>query len=192
MKKILVVAGASGVGKTTIVTRLLDGHPEFSLVRSLTTRAPRGDAHDGEYIYTDRDGFLRLISEGAVLEHMEYGGNLYGTPVSELERIFGEAKIPTLILDIEGVKSLRRVTYDFLPVIFYIYDDIETVEKRLYSRFQSEGLTEDKLKSFNKRMEANRRDYAALPEIEHLFNAVVRNIGISETAEKILELFTRS
>ena len=84
------------------------------------------------------------------------------------------------------------MTYDFLPVIFYIYDDIETVEKRLYSRFQSEGLTADKLKSFNKRMEANRRDYAALPEIEHLFDAVVRNIGISETAEKILELFTRS
>ena len=190
MKKILVVAGASGVGKTTIVTNLLENHPQFSLVRSVTTRPPRGDAHDGEYIYTDRDGFLRLVEAGGLLEHMEYGSALYGTPHSELERIFDEGKIPTLILDIEGVKSLRRVNHDFRPVIFYLYDDINAVEKRLLARFQSEGMTEEKLLSFNKRMEANRRDYKALPEIVHLFDKIVENVGISETANKIVELFS--
>lgn len=191
MKKILVVAGASGVGKTTVVTKLLSDYPDFSLVRSVTTRAPRGDAHDGEYIYTDRTGFEKLIEGGEVLEYMEYGDNLYGTPISELSRIFSEGKIPTLILDIEGVKSLRRKKFDFLPVIFYLYDDIETVEKRLYSRFLAEGLTEEKMLSFNKRMEANRRDYALLPEIKNLFDAVVKNVGIAETADELVKLFEK-
>lgn len=190
MRKILVVAGASGVGKTTIVTRLLLKHPEFSLVRSATTRPPRGDGHDGEYIYTDRKGFLRLINDGAMLEHMEYGGNLYGTPRSEVERIFSEGKIPTLILDIEGVKSLRRGAFDLRSVIFYLYDDLEAVERRLYSRFVAEGLTEEKMRSFNKRMEANRRDYEALPGLKHLFDAVIKNIGIDETAEQLVKSFS--
>ena len=121
---------------------------------------------------------------------MEYGSELYGTPLSELSRIFEAGGIPTLILDIEGVKSLRRLRLDVRPVIFYLYDDIEAVEKRLFSRFKAEGLTEEKMRSFNRRMEANRRDYSALPEIEHLFDSIVKNIGISETADKIFELFS--
>ena len=115
-RNILVIAGASGAGKTTVAARLLSESEDFGLVRSITTRAPRGDGHDGEYIYTDRADFMKRAESGELVEYMEYGDNMYGTPVSELKRIFEEAKTPLLILDIEGVKSLRSRSFDFSSV----------------------------------------------------------------------------
>ena len=189
-KSILVIVGASGAGKTTVATRLLSSASDFGFVRSITTRAPRGDAHDGEYIYTDRAGFLDRIEKGKLVEYMEYGDNMYGTPVSELDRIFGEGKIPLLILDIEGVKSLREKKLDFSAVIVYIYDDINVIEKRLYDRDLREP-TAEKLLSFLKRKEMNIRDFLSMPNISHLFDAFVRNDGVEKCAEKIREVFDK-
>ena len=105
MTSCLVIAGASAVGKTTVGTLLVESG-KFELVRSVTTREMRGDAFGSEYIYLTRDEFLKLVSDGGVLEYTEYAGNLYGTPRSEIERIVGEGKTPLLILDLNGVKSL--------------------------------------------------------------------------------------
>ena len=188
-KSILVIAGASGVGKTTVATHLIENSPDFELVRSVTTRAPRGDTHDAEYIYTDREGFLKKAEAGELIEYMEYSGNMYGTPLSELERIFGEGKTPLLILDIEGVKSLRSKSFDFTSVIAYIWDDLNTIERRLYERDLSNNPTAEKLISFVKRKEMNVRDYLAMPQISHLFDYFVRNEGIEDCSGKIKSFF---
>ena len=191
-RNILVIAGASGVGKTTVAAHLLSKSEAFGLVRSITTRAPRGDGHDGEYIYTDRADFMKRAESGELVEYMEYGDNMYGTPVSELERIFAEGKIPLLILDIEGVKSLRSRKFDFSSVIVYIWDDLNVIEKRLYSRDLAKDPTADKLVSFQKRKDMNIRDYLSMPEISHLFDSFVRNEGIDECAAKIKEVFDKA
>ena len=118
MKYAVVLVGASAVGKTTLAVRLLSCDGEFAYIRSATTRAARGDAHDSEYIYLSRDEFLSRAEKGEMLEYMEYGGNCYGTPKSELERAFSEGKTPLLILDLEGISALRSKELDrhsFLP-----------------------------------------------------------------------------
>ena len=187
-RRILVLAGASGVGKTSIAAHLLSQSADFGFVRSVTTRAPRGDGHDGEYIYLDKEEFAKRIDKSQLVEYMEYGDNLYGTPKSELERIFTEGKIPLLILDIEGVKSLRRGNFDFSSTVFYVWEDLNVIEKRLYERDLSEP-TADKLLSFLKRKNANIRDYLSMPEYANLFDGFIRNIGISETAELVKNAF---
>lgn len=187
-KHILVIAGASGVGKTTIAARMLSDFTEFGFVRSITTRAKRGDGHDGEYIYTDRADFIKRAEQGELVEYMEYGDNLYGTPVSELDRIFSEGKIPLLILDIEGVKSLRKKSYDFVAVTFYIWDDLDTIEKRLYSRDLA-NPTAEKLLSFIKRKEMNVRDYLLMPSLFGLFDFFLKNDSVEKSASRVRELF---
>ncbi|MBQ7333510.1 MAG: guanylate kinase, partial [Clostridia bacterium] len=106
MRSIVILAGASGVGKTSVAAEILSRNDEYRLIRSATTRAPRGDSHDGEYIYVSEEEFKELIFRGELLEYMNYGGNFYGTPVSEINLAFSLGKTPLLILDIEGVKSL--------------------------------------------------------------------------------------
>ncbi len=189
MNKAVILAGASGVGKTSVAMRLLERKSSFSFVRSATTRAPRGDEHDAEYIYLSRRDFEEKIKRGEFLEHMEYGKNLYGTPKSELERIFAEGKTPLLILDIEGVKSIRRGSYDFLVTAFYIYAELDIVERRLYERELCRGSTPERLEAFNRRRDANRRDYEMMGEIKHLFDAFIDNgRDIDNAVDQILNI----
>ena len=106
MKSVVILAGPSAVGKTTVAHAMLGANPGYEFVRSVTTRQKRGDAFDNEYIYLTREEFEHEIEVGGVLEHTEYAGSYYGTPLSEVNRITAAGKIPLLILDMDGVKSV--------------------------------------------------------------------------------------
>ena len=189
-KGILVLAGASAVGKTTVASRILEKNEKYRYVRSATTRKPRGDSFDGEYVYLDSTDFQAKIASGEILEYTEYGGNFYGTPISEIEDIFGEGKIPLLVLDLNGVRSLRSRELPFSVNTVYIYEDINVVEKRLYDREIGKAPTIEGLESFEKRKSANRRDYALLAEIHSVFDAFVKNSDVDACASQIVRLHT--
>lgn len=187
--EILVIVGPSGVGKTTVAYKLLEDTGCFEFVRSATTRAPRGDGKDNEYIYLTREEFLSRVENGKMLEHMEYSGNLYGTPASEVERILAEGKTPLLILDINGAKSLRAGNFPFRSIIVYVYEDINVITDRLLSRDGSEP-TEAQIKSANARRELNLRDYRSMPEIAHLFDDFIRNTSVQTASDELMCSFT--
>ena len=69
MRKILILAGPSAVGKTTVMKEILSRSDEFEFIRSATTRAPRGDGHDSEYIYLTEIEFKKRIADGEMLEY---------------------------------------------------------------------------------------------------------------------------
>ena len=184
MSAILVIVGPSGVGKTTVANRVVERSPSFEFVRSATTRAPRGDGNDSEYLYLTREEFLGRVNSGKMLEYMEYGGNLYGTPASEVERIHSEGKTPLLVLDIEGAKSLRKGDFDFRSVILYVYEDLGVINARLAART---GATEE---SVARRRELNKRDYLSMPEISHLFDDFLRNETVDAAATEVMDIFS--
>jgi guanylate kinase len=187
---ILVLVGASGVGKTTVMNAMMEKSNAFSFSRSATTRAPRGDGNDSEYLYVSREDFLSRIEKGEMLEYMQYGENYYGTPKSEIDRIIGEGKVPLLILDIEGAKSVRRLELGIKPIIVYIWDELDVIEKRLYERELAVPSAE-KMISYLKRKSANINDYLSMQENAELFDVFVKNVGITETADEVLRIFER-
>ena len=189
MRAALIIVGPSCVGKTTVANKLISTEPRFELVRSATTRPPRGDGNDGEYIYLTREEFSKRAEVGEMLEYMEYGDNLYGTPKSELDRIFSLNKAPLLILDINGAKSVRAVEMGFLPIIIYLYADISTIESRLHDRYLKSDVSGEKFLTFSKRKEANLRDYRSLSEIHSLFDAFVKNSDVEKSVEEILGIY---
>jgi guanylate kinase len=184
MKKILILAGPSGVGKTTLAHALLKSSDRFELVRSVTSRSPRGDAYDAEYIYLSRDEMQRLIADGGVLEHTEYAGNLYGTPRSEIDRISAEGRTPLLILDLNGVHTVVNSTSDISSCAIYVSVPDSVLLERLSARY---GTDSEKL---NSRLEKNVLERAYFEEIKRDFFAVVENSGsVNECTDKILEVF---
>ncbi len=185
IKDVLIIAGPSAVGKTTVAD-ILVARGGFSYVRSVTTRARRGDGRDDEYLYVSREEFLEYIEKGRVLEHTEFGGNFYGTPASEIERIHGEGKTPVLVLDINGVKSIKRLARDFRAYGVYVYDELDKIEKRLLER-DGNNLTEDKLKAIEFRKRRNVDEFLSLEkENFDTFDAIVENDTPDSCANKIL------
>ena len=186
MKDMIVIAGPSAVGKTTISDEIIRQSANFTVLRSATTRAPRGDEHDAEYLYFSRPDFERTIAAGDMLEHTEYSGALYGTPRSELRRAELEGKLPILILDLAGVKSLRESEYAERAVFVYLYDELNTLEERLYARYMTppsiSGLTK-----FVKRKEQNIADYLDFEKHAPLFDLILSNAKpVCETAAELL------
>ena len=189
MIKLLVLAGPSAVGKTTVAHEILSADSRFSLSRSATTRAPRGDGYDSEYIYLSRTEFERRIASGEVLEYTEYAGAYYGTPHSEIERIDKEGKIPLLILDRQGVASLSHS-----PLVascsVYIYDDISVMEERLRKRFETDSSPERESR-LKIRLDKNLADYREILDTAPHLYAFVKNGGTpNETALAVIEVFS--
>ena len=186
---VLIIAGPSGAGKTVVATSIVESHPEFTFLRSGTTRAKRGDAHDDEYIYYTEEEFIKAVENGEMAEHMVYGGNMYGTPNAELDRAFAEGKTPLLVLDLNGVKSLA-LHPKYSACNLYIYTDVDIIEDRLRARYFGENEKPDSQKNFDTRRKQNLNDWAGLSEYESYIHALVENDKtIEECCKKILDVF---
>ena len=185
----LVIAGASCSGKTTVVNSILEKHQSFELSRSVTTRAPRGDGNDGEYIYLNRESFEGEIGKGNILEYTEYSGELYGTPYSEICRISESGKTPVLILDLNGVASIMA-SDKVNACTVYIYDDIDVIDKRLYERYLGTPSL-DGLRKYVSRKEQNNRDFLSVGEFSGSFYAFVKNSDSPDvTGQMVIEILS--
>ena len=192
MKNILIIAGPSAVGKTTVAHRMLELDERYEFVRSVTTRPCRGDQFNNEYIYITDEEFRALIDNGGVLEHTEYAGSFYGTPRSEIDRITSEGRIPLLILDINGVTSLYNNKGDISPCGVYISDDIDVMEKRLYERYKDDMDSPETQRRYNSRSRQNRIDYAEMPDRQSVFYEFIENCAsVDCCANGIGEIFAR-
>ncbi len=135
--KIIIIAAPSGAGKTSIVKYLLKQMPEqlaFSI--SCTTRSPRTGETDGvEYYFTSVEDFEKKISKSELAEwEMVYLGKYYGTPVSELERIWEMGKTPLLDIDVKGGLNVRKRFPDRSLALFIQPPSLEELSRRLHAR----------------------------------------------------------
>lgn len=93
--KPVVISGPSGVGKGTLINRLMDEYPSsFGFSVSHTTRAPRQKEKDGvHYHFTERSIMEKDIEDGKFLEFANVHGNLYGTSIEAVEVVTDSGKV---------------------------------------------------------------------------------------------------
>jgi guanylate kinase len=133
MGKLIILSGPSGVGKGTIVNRLLAVHPNISLSVSCTTRPPREGEKDGvNYFFLSKEQFKKMIDEGGFLEYSNHFENYYGTP-----KFFVEQKLKTgdVILEIEPDGALNaKAVYPQAILIMLAPPSREELVARLKGR----------------------------------------------------------
>ena len=168
----------SGVGKSSIVARLLGRLAGLRLSVSATTRPPRPTERDGvDYHFVTEKQFRRLIEEGRMLEWAQVFGYLYGTPAAELERAEREGKTLLLDIDVDGVAQLRNKGIEGL-YIFIAPPSMEELERRLRGR----GTENEK--QLAKRLARARYEM----EKQTLFDAVVVNDSLDRAVEEVINL----
>ena len=134
MARLSVITGPSGVGKGTLVSRLLARHPRIWLSVSATTRPPRPGEVEGEsYFFLSREHFERQVAAGGFLEWAEFAGNLYGTPREPVERQLAAGRPVLLEIELEGARQVRRS----FPAGFQVMlqpPSLEELERRIRGR----------------------------------------------------------
>lgn len=176
---VVVVSGPSGVGKTTVVDRLLK-RPGFARSITATTRAPRGAERDGvDYLFLAREKFEDDARSGRFLEHATVFGNLYGTPRDGVEAVLARGDVCLLNIDVQGAASLRK---SGLPVVtvFLRPPSMEELERRLTGR-GTEGAADTK-----RRLEIAKQEIAQADR----FDLVVENRDLDRVVEEV-EAFVR-
>jgi guanylate kinase len=167
---IIVISGPGGVGKDTIVARLLERDPTLWLSRSWTTRARRpGEAEDA-YTFVDRSAFQRHVEEGGFLEWTEYLGHLYGTPVITAP----PGKDPVLVIEVDGATQVLAKHPDALAILIVPPSSEEQAD-----RLRERGDTEERI---------NERVAHGLLEEDigrHLAQYVVVNDELNRAVEEV-------
>lgn len=134
MSVLLVVAGPSGVGKGTILRRLLAEEPDLWFSVSLTDRPPRSDEVDGrDYCFVSREEFERIRGEGGFLEWFEVFGDLKGTPRGPIEERLAAGGDVLLEIDVQGALAVRAQMPDAL-LVFVRPPSREVQRERLTGR----------------------------------------------------------
>ena len=134
--QLFVFTGPSGVGKGTLLHRLLEGHPDIQLSISATTRQPRaGEEHGKHYYFLPRAEFESMVEQGQFLEWAEFAGNLYGTPRQPLEAMLDRGHTVILEIELEGARQVRT-TLPSARQIFVLPPSVEELEARIRQRGQ--------------------------------------------------------
>lgn len=131
--KLVVISGASGVGKGTVLGIMMNKRSDLSFSVSATTRDPRPNEVDGvHYYFITKERFEEMIARGEFLEYDAHAANYYGTPRGQAEEKMERGSV---LLDIEpkGAEQVRRADPEAV-LIFIMPPSVEELERRLRGR----------------------------------------------------------
>lgn len=175
--KLVVISGASGVGKGTVLGIMMNKREDLKFSVSATTRPPRpSEIHGIHYYFVTKEQFEEMIASGQMLEYSAHNANYYGTPRAQAEEKMLDGSV---LLDIEpnGAKQVKEALPEAV-LVFIMPPSMEELEKRLRGRGDT---PEDQI--------AMRLERAVWEmEQRHWYDHVVVNDSAERCAEEILKI----
>ena len=132
--RLFVISGPAGAGKTEIVKKLLEKHPDVKLSVSCTTRAPRpGEVNGVNYHFVSDEKFDQLVKEDAFYEWAHVHQNRYGTLKRTVQEELSRGNDLILEIDVQGCLQAMAQD-DTVTGIFVCPPSRENLERRLRGR----------------------------------------------------------
>lgn len=178
--RLVVLAGPSAVGKSTVVSGLRDRLQDLYFSVSMTTREPRPGEVDGrDYFFVSTEDFREAIAAGKMLEWAEIHGGLQlsGTPEQPVREALAAGRPVLVEVDLAGVRSIRRSAPE-ATFVFLAPPSWEELERRLRGR----GTEAEEIVA--RRLDTAREEMDAMDE----FDEVVINDDLEESVRRLVEL----
>jgi guanylate kinase len=174
---LIVISGPSGVGKDSIVQRMMERGFPFHFVVTATTREKRAnEIHGKDYLFVSKDEFARMIEEDELIEYAIVYGDYKGIPKAQVREALASGKDVVMRLDVQGAESVRKLSQDAL-LIFITCDSEEELEHRLRER-KTESADSLSLRIATARKELQRIDAFDYVIVNHDFH-------LDDTVEKV-------
>lgn len=174
----VVVVGPSGVGKGTLLNRLMAEYPsDFGFSVSHTTRQPRPGEVDGvHYNFCDKADMEAAIARGEFIEYARVHSNMYGTSIKAVEAVQDSGKTCLLDIDVQGAELVKKTALN-AKYVFVAPPSFEELERRLRGRGTE---TEDKIQTRLK----NAKGELAYMDKPGFFDLVVVNDDLEQAYAK--------
>ncbi|MGM9669639.1 MAG: guanylate kinase [Faecousia sp.] len=178
--RLFVISGASGVGKSTVLKRVMAARQDLLFSVSATSRPPRAGEQEGiHYYFVSEEAFRKMIEADELLEYDLHNKTYYGTPRLQLLEKLERGNV---VLDVEpnGAFHVREARPD-ATLIFIMPPSVEELETRLRGR----GDTSPEQVAL--RLERARWEM----EQRTRYDYVVVNDVVERCAEEILDIIAR-
>ena len=175
--RLFVVSGPSGVGKGTLLARVMDELDDIKVTVSATTRQPRiGEVDKVSYFFYSTEEFEKLIAQDGLLEWASVHGAFYGTLKSEVLLAFDAGYDVVLEIDLQGARQVK-LQYPQAILVFIKPPSLAVLEARLRERG-----TEDEA-SISRRLATAVDELAAI----HEYDKVIVNDDLEVAVQELLD-----
>ena len=178
-KRAVLITGPSGVGKGTVRKALFE-KPNHNLVYSvsMTTRKMRPGEKDGvDYYFVSREEFQERINEGKFLEHAEFVGNYYGTPLDKVNERLENGNEVVLEIEVEGALQVKKKVPDCVMIFI-----VPPGKQALYDRLRKRGTESEDI--IEKRIEKANREF----KLAKFYDYIVVNDEVNNAADRIMAI----
>ncbi len=174
---LIVISGPSGVGKDSIVQRMIERKFPFHFVVTATTREKRAnETHGKDYFFVSKEEFARMIDEDELIEYAIVYGDYKGIPKAQVREALASGKDVVMRLDVQGAESVRKLSPEAL-LIFITCESEEELEHRLRER-KTESAD-----SLALRIATARKELQRIDDFDYVI--VNRDFHLDDTVEKV-------
>lgn len=161
----VVVAGPSGVGKTSMCQEVLRADSSIRRCVTTTTRPPRDDEIQGvaRHFVTVAQ-FESMQTRGDFIESAEVHGHLYGATFDAVAEALCGGHVMLMDVDVQGVAAWKKVLGDRCVTVFVVPPSLDVLAERLNAR-QSESASAFRLRMENavsELVQAKNSDYVVV------------------------------
>lgn len=174
---LIVISGPSGVGKDSIVQRMIERGFPFHFVVTATTRERReNETHGRDYWFVSKDEFARMIEQNELIEYAIVYGDYKGIPKAQVREALASGKDVVMRLDVQGAESVRKLAPEAL-LIFITCESEDELERRLRER---KTETAD---SLSLRIATARKELQRLDAFDYVI--VNQDFHLDDTVDKV-------